>query len=92
MGAVIGVWELCVRRGGVFCLGFCVDARPCNEAEEVCCVVDCREYTFLMQVPRPPPPSPLDPLLSQISPAVALVAFGIVLMIVSRRYRVPFHT
>jgi hypothetical protein len=41
---------LCVGGCGVFCDGLFLAAGACFEAEKVCCVVDCREYSFPLQV------------------------------------------
>src|SRR5271169_1389066 len=41
---------LCSWSCSVFCYGFSVDACSRYETKEVCCVVDCWEYSFPLQV------------------------------------------
>jgi len=50
VGPVNRVWVLCVGGRRVLCDGVCVDADARLETEKVCCVVDCREHSFPLQV------------------------------------------
>ena len=54
MGETPSFRGLCFRGGGVFCIGFCVDACSGYEAEEVRCPLDGGEYFVSMQVARSP--------------------------------------
>jgi hypothetical protein len=50
VGPVNRVWVLCVGRRRLFYNGIRVDAYPRIETAKVCCIVDCWEYSFSLQV------------------------------------------
>lgn len=86
VGAITGVWGVCVGGGGVLCVGFCVDAGFGAETEEVRRLVDGGEYPFYMQVHT----YPLDSTLQSVSNPFCVFVTVLTISFASLQGPVPY--